>query len=128
LFEIFHLIYIKEDSEADLLYKNNTEKETKAMYAANTEKINIGAFWNGKNFIPKEGEDLIDLSEDKETYVYLGNNEVFATMRIPIVDPAIEKYRAAMSENVIIVNFSSDKVVHLGDLWDNKNKVVIGEE
>ena len=120
LFEIFHLINTEENSDMDTRYQESTKKETKVMALKPNEKFNLGAFWNEEGFILNNEKEPLAFDTNADTYVFLSENIVFGMFKIVNEHPFIEKYRAAIESDVIIVNLSKYNDVSLGDLWNRK--------
>lgn len=120
LFEIFHLINTEEDSEMDIRYRESTKKETKVVFLKPNQKFNLGAIWNEEDFIVNKDIDPIDFDNNSDTYVFLSENVVFGMFRIIHQHPFVEKYRAAIESDVIVINISDYKDADLGDLWNGK--------
>ncbi len=120
MFEIFHLIDAEENSEMDARYKESTKKETKVVFLKHDQKFNLGSSWNGQDFILNSEKDPIPFDQNADTYVFLSENIVFGMFRIIHQHPFVEKYRAAIESNVIVINISDYLDADLGDLWNGK--------
>lgn len=120
LFEIFHLVNTEENSEMDIRYQESTKKETKVILLGPNKKFNLGAFWKEENFTLNNDKEPIAFDTNADTYIFLSENIVFGMLKIVNEHPFIEKYRAAIESDVIIVNLSKYNDVSLGDLWNGK--------
>jgi hypothetical protein len=112
---------MKKDTEADIRYVDSVKKQTKVIVADKNQKITLGALWDGTDFIPKDGKNIITMLEEQDFYIFIANNEVFGMLNISKNDPFIEKYRAAMDGNVIVIACPETKNVGLGDFWNGKD-------
>ena len=104
----------------DIRYKESTKKETKVISLKPDQKFNLGAYWNGKSFILNSEKEPILFDQRADTYVFLSENIVFGRFKIVHEHGFIEKYRAAIESDVIIVNLSKYDDVNLGDFWNGK--------
>jgi hypothetical protein len=104
----------------DLRYKESTKKETKVVSLIPDQKFNLGASWNGQDFILNNEKDPIHFDQNADTYVFLSENIVFGMFKIIHEHPFVEKYRAAIESDVIVINVSDYTDADLGDLWNGK--------
>lgn len=120
LFEIFHLVDTEKNSEMDIRYQESTKKETKVIPLRPNEQFNLGASWNEKGFTLNNEKEPISFDTNADTYVFLSENIVFGMFRIIHQHPFVEKYRAAIESDVIVINISNYLDADLGDLWNGK--------
>lgn len=104
----------------DIRYKESTQKETRVVLLKPDQKFNLGAFWNGEEFILNSEKDPMLFEENFDIYLYLSENIVFGVFRITHEHPFVEKYRAAIESDVIVINISDYDNAGLGDLWNGK--------
>jgi hypothetical protein len=84
------------------------------------QRFNLGAFWNKQDFILNNEVEVSVFDKNSDTYVFLSENIVFGMLRIVHQHPFVEKYRAAIESDVIVINISDYKNADLGDLWNGK--------
>lgn len=104
----------------DTRYKEGTQKETKVVLLKPDQTFNLGAFWNGEGFVLNSDKDPMLFDQDSDIYIYLSEGIVFGVFKITHDHPFIEKYRAAIESDIIVINISDYDNAGLGDLWNGK--------
>lgn len=120
LFEIFDIFYFDKNSEIDLRYQNSTANEAIAINSKIRNGIKIGAILENDKFIYDSMEDVFDIEEDEDIYLFLSNNKIFGFYIQKIGEPDHIKYQAAFENKVVVINISLEDNVGFGDLWDGQ--------
>jgi len=128
LFEVFEIIIFESDSEISKRWKSGTSNQNAiAMNVTGLDNLTFDSFWDGQKFnLPdnKErvvGHDVFDIwghEENSLSLAFLSKNKIFGRVT---KHNDIEKFEAAFSNKVLVIDASDVKLFGLGYIWDGSS-------
>ena len=125
LFEIFNIRIFNSDSEISQRWKIGTsDQKAVAMNVTGLDNITFDSIWDGKKFnLPDTkqrnlGPIIFDIWEHEPnslSLAFMSNNKVFGRITQHV---ELEKFEAAFSNKVVIIDVSNIKPVGLGYIWN----------
>lgn len=125
LFEIFDILYFEKDTEIDFRYKKAISFGATGIYKNIRDGIKINAILQNDSLVSDSNEETFSIDENENIYLFISNNRVFGFIINQKHSQSDEKYQAAFSSNVILIDISLEKNVGLGDLWDGQKIVSV---
>ena len=120
MFEIFDILYFEKDTEIDLKYKKAILDGATGVYTGIRTGIKIGATLEEHKNMNYISEEVFNISEDQNVYLFISNNKIFGLTINKKNDIDDEKYQAAFEGNVILIDVSLQSGTNLGDIWDGQ--------
>lgn len=129
IYEVFDIHFVPSQYEdmfkrwSDGFSNNDVQVINISDLTPTPKTIEIGSVWDGKNFITKNVINTIELSEHATCYAFLDTNKtVFGVHFIKKIHQFYdEKWKAAMTLDVIGLDATDYPEVNLGYLWDGNN-------